>query len=156
LNVLQVELATATEHVDACEGILRSLPGWFGIEQAIVEYVEQIAELPTFVALDDEETVGFLSIERHNEAAAEIHVMAVAPSHHRSGVGRALLDAAESHLRDRDVRFLQVKTLSDSHDSPEYARTRRFYRAMGFAPLQEFPTLWGESNPCLQMIKLLD
>lgn len=81
--------------------------------------------------------------------------MAVAPSHHRRGVGLALLEAAEAYLRNQGVRFLQVKTLSDSHDSPEYARTRRFYYAAGFEPLQEFPTLWDKANPCLQMIKWL-
>ena len=33
-----------------CGRILRSLPDWFGIESAIVGYVEQVSALPTFVA----------------------------------------------------------------------------------------------------------
>ncbi|QDG53959.1 GNAT family N-acetyltransferase [Persicimonas caeni] len=152
---LDITLAQGTQHVAACEHLLRDLPAWFGIEEAIVEYVEQIAELPTFVARTDGATVGFASLERHSDAAAEIVVMAVAPSHHRRGVGRALLERAESYLRAQGVEFLQIKTLSDAHDSPEYARTRRFYRGVGFKPLQEFATLWDEGNPCLQMIKWL-
>jgi hypothetical protein len=27
---------------------------------------------------------------------------------------------------------------------------------MGFRPLEEFPELWGDANPCLQMIKSLE
>lgn len=33
-----------------CERILHALPDWFGIESSIVEYVEEVATLPTFVA----------------------------------------------------------------------------------------------------------
>lgn len=51
------------------------------------------------------------------------------------------------------ARFMQVKTLADSHPSPEYAQTRAFYTRLGFAPLELFPTLWGEKTPCLQLIK---
>jgi ribosomal protein S18 acetylase RimI-like enzyme len=152
---IHIELARGSDHIAACERILRNLPGWFGIEDAIVEYVAQVGELPTFVALREQETIGFLTIERHSKAAAEIIVMGVAKSHHRRGVGRALVGAAENYLREQSVEFLQVKTLSASHDSPHYAQTRRFYRALGFQPLQEFPTLWDEANPCLQMIKWL-
>lgn len=31
-----------------CEPILRSLPEWFGIEEAIVRYLAEIASLPVF------------------------------------------------------------------------------------------------------------
>jgi hypothetical protein len=56
-------------------------------------------------------------------------------------------------LRGQGVEYLQVKTLSDAHPDAGYARTRAFYQAMGFRPLQELPELWGEENPCLQMVK---
>jgi len=82
--------------------------------------------------------------------------MGVRPETHHRGVGRALVERAEAYLRDKDAEYLQVKTLSAAHPDEGYARTRRFYRAMGFRPLQEFPTLWGEANPCLQMIKSLE
>lgn len=36
-----------------------------------------------------------------------------------------------------------------------YERTRRFYLAAGFTPLEEFPDLWDERNPCLLMVKSL-
>ena len=34
----------------AAERILRALPGWFGIEAALLEYARAADELPTFVA----------------------------------------------------------------------------------------------------------
>lgn len=138
----------------ACEPILRSLPDWFGIEEAIVYYVNEIDGLPTFLALDEGEGgVGFMSVKQHFPQAAELYVLGVRPEWHGRGIGRALLARAEAHLRDLGVEYVQVKTLAASHPDPNYARTRRFYEAMGFRPLEVLPELWDESNPCLIMIK---
>lgn len=142
-----------------CEPILRALPDWFGIEQAIIEYVAAIDSLPTFLAHDghsDSEPIGFMSVKRHSAQCAELYVLGVLASHHRRGVGRALLEKTEQWLIDDSVRFLQVKTLSPSRPCIHYDDTRRFYEAMGFVHLEELKTLWGERNPCLMMIKSLD
>ena len=48
-----------------------------------------------------------------------------------------------------------MKTLDAAHPSPEYARTRAFYHAMGFVDLECFPTLWDAGNPCLVLVKAL-
>ncbi|MGH8735065.1 MAG: RdgB/HAM1 family non-canonical purine NTP pyrophosphatase, partial [Burkholderiales bacterium] len=50
---------------------------------------------------------------------------------------------------------LTVKTLAPSAGDRLYARTHRFYAAEGFVPLEVFPTLWNEENPCLLMAKVL-
>lgn len=140
---------------DACEPILRALPDWFGIESAIVEYVEQIDTLPTFLAMIADRVVGFLTISQHNEYSAEIHVMAIHPNVHRQGIGRALVRHAERWVGSEGVEYLQVKTLGPSrHDEP-FERTRAFYMAAGFRPLEEFKNLWDETNPCLIMVKKL-
>jgi ribosomal protein S18 acetylase RimI-like enzyme len=96
---------------------------------------------------------GFLSIKEHFPHAAEIYVMGVAARFHRQGCGRALMAAAEAYLRAQGVEYLQVKTLSPAHPDRYYVLTREFYAAMGFRPLEEFPTLWGEANPCLLLVK---
>ena len=139
-----------------CEPILRSLPEWFGIEEATRQYVLDIEALPTFLATVKGQVVGFLTLKQHSEYAAEVLVTGVYPQEHRKGVGRALMASAEAYLRERGVEYLQVKTLSAAHPDRHYAKTRRFYRAMGFRPLEEFPELWGAENPCLQMIKGLE
>lgn len=139
-----------------CEPILRALPDWFGIEEAIVDYVSEIDHLPTFLAVDPEQqAVGFLSLKQHSPYAAEVYVMGVRLEAHHQGLGRALMAAAEAYLRGLDVEYLQVKTLAPSHPDTHYARTRLFYEAMGFRPLEVLPKLWDEWNPCLLMVKRL-
>lgn len=137
-----------------CEPILRLLPEWFGIEEAILHYVHEIDTLPTFLARNQQQVVGFLSVKQHNEFAAEIYVMAVHPQFHRQGIGGQLVEVAEEVLREQSIEFLQVKTLGTSRPHPHYAKTREFYRSLGFKPLEEFLEFW-EGNPCLLMVKTL-
>lgn len=138
---------------EVCGKILHELPAWFGIEEATQQYIRDIDDLPTFLAYAEGLMVGFMSVKVHNPYAAELYVLGVHPIMHRSGIGRALFDAVEVHFRGQGVEYLQVKTLSDSHPDEGYAKTRAYYFAMGFRPLEEFPTLWGEDNPCLLMVK---
>jgi len=138
-----------------CEPILRSLPAWFGIEEAIVHYVGEIEHLPTFLAGDSDGIIGFVSLKQHNPFSAEVYVMAVRPEVHRQGVGRALIERAQEWLRGQGVEYLQVKTLGPSHGDAGYAKTRAFYTAVGFRPLEELTELWDERNPCLIMVQRL-
>ena len=138
-----------------CEDILRSLPEWFGIEEAVKNYIGEVRTRPMFVARDNGITAGFLSLTLHNEFTGEIHVMGVKREFHRKGVGKELVAHAESYLAGRGFRFVTVKTLSPSRESPEYEKTRKFYLALGFVPLEEFKTLWGEANPCLFLAKAI-
>lgn len=138
-----------------CAEILAELPTWFGIPEANVDYVAASVANETLVAYDDERPVGLLTIVEHGPSSAEVHLMAVRPELHRQGIGRALLVEAERRLRLREVRFLQVKTLSSRHPDAGYALTRAFYRDQGFVELEEFPELWGAENPALQMVKAL-
>ena len=145
-----VEVAEPAEKQRICAGVLSSLPEWFGIPSAVDEYIEAVARLPTFAVGD----AAFLSLKLHTPSAAEIYVMGVRPERHRQKLGSALVSAAEAFLRERHVEFLQVKTLGPSRPDENYERTRRFYEAWGFRPLEEIHGLWG-SNPCLLMVKHL-
>ena len=60
----------------------------------------------------------------------------------------------EAYLRDRGVEYLQVKTLGPSRPDAGYERTRGFYEARGFVPLEELHDLW-DANPCLLLVKRL-
>lgn len=153
----KVEVARGAQLPAEVERLLRSLPQWFGIEHSLREYVEDARRLPTYVARDRSAgaVVGVLLVNRHFPAAAEVHLMAVDPAWHRQGVGRALLRFAEAELAADGVRFLQVKTLGESREDEYYARTRRFYLAQQFTPLEEFRDLWDEGNPCLLLVKTL-
>lgn len=139
---------------ETCEQILRELPAWFGIEEAIQEYRRDIEQMETLVARDSEQIIGFVTVRQHFPESGEIQVMAVRSNFHGRGVGRMLVESAENHFRKTNTPLLQVKTLGASHPDAGYAKTRAFYRAVGFLPLEE-TDLWGEDNPCLIMVKPL-
>jgi len=138
----------------ACEAVLRALPDWFGIETALVQYVADSARYETLVAIEGERIIGFVTFRRHFPESAEIHCIAVVPECHGRGVGRALIAAAEARLRALGSSVLQVKTVGPSLIDEHYAKTREFYRATGFRPLEEIHGLWGKI-PCLVLVKEL-
>lgn len=137
---------------EICENILRTLPNWFGIEQAIVNYRQDIEQMETYVAKVNGQIIGFLTLNTHNVYTAEIHVMAIREDHQRQGIGRKLIHHIESILQTRKIEYLTVKTLAPSKASIHYEKTRQFYMALGFRPLEE-NNLWGDTNPCLIMAK---
>lgn len=136
-----------------CKAILSTAPDWFGREDALLSYVREIDELDTYTAWCKNKLVGFFSVNYHNEHTAELHVLAVSADYHRKGVGRALYLTIESDLKARAVKFVQVKTLGESASDINYDKTRRFYIALGFYPLEEIADFWGEDTPCLFMVK---
>jgi predicted kinase/ribosomal protein S18 acetylase RimI-like enzyme len=136
-----------------CREVLGALPAWFGIEEAIDDYAAVADRSPTEVASVGGKDVGFLTVVLHSPYAAEIHVMGVLPDYHRQGIGAELLRHAEESLAVDGVEYLQVKTLSANKEHDGYERTRAFYLASGFRPLEELPGLWGQENPALQMVK---
>jgi N-acetylglutamate synthase-like GNAT family acetyltransferase len=99
----------------ACERVLRALPDWFGIEESLREYVRDTAVDPTWVAESGGEVVGFATLHTHFPVAAEIHCIAVVPEHHRSGLGRMLVEQLVGDCRLAGVRVLQVKTRPRIH-----------------------------------------
>lgn len=138
---------------DICEGILKQLPDWFGIEAAIAEYVSMVMQIPFYAAFDGDKAVGFIAINVHNKYTSEICVMGVLEEYHRHGIGRMLVNKCEQFCIEQEMEFLTVKTLDESRESKSYEKTRKFYFTMGFKPIEVFKTLWDESNPCLFMAK---
>ena len=142
------------DDIAACERLLAGLPDWFGFEETNRGYIHDLRTLPAYVAIAAGEVVGFLAIKSHTPAASEVHVLVVARDRHREGIGRALLDVAEGDLTRAGIRLLHVKTLGPSKLDAGYEKTRAFYSAMGFLPLEELE-LWGPDQPCLIMVKVL-
>ena len=139
-----------------CERVLRTVPDWFGIEESLLEYASNTATLPTFVAEEEGKFVGFLSLRQHFPVAWEVDCIAVEGTRRNGGIGRALHARAEDWLSSQGAQILQVKTLSESHPSAAYAETRKFYRRIGYQPLEVFPTLWAAHLPVLLLIKVLN
>ena len=138
-----------------CESILRALPNWFGVEDSIINYIKETQRMPFIAVYKGDTTVGFVAIKQHNQYTAEVYVMGVLTDFHRQGIGKLLIEECIQYCRDNDLEFLTVKTLDKSRESESYAKTRYFYSAMGFKPLEVFKTLWDEHNPCVFMVKVV-
>ncbi|MCL2821479.1 MAG: GNAT family N-acetyltransferase [Oscillospiraceae bacterium] len=150
------ELSNADEKSAVCNTILRALPDWFEIEESIVDYVAGVQSMPFFVAFDEETAIGFVALKIHNIHTAEICVMGVLQQYHRQGIGKLLVDKCETYCSNNNMEFLTVKTLDESRECDNYNKTRQFYLSSGFKPLEVFPLLWDENNPCLFMAKHID
>ncbi len=156
MNSADIEIAPfAASDRAACAAVLAKLPEWFGFARANEAYIAALGTLPTWVARRDGAIAGFIALEQQTAVSAEIHVLAVAPEQHRGGIGSALIAEAEGWLRARGKQFVYLLTLGPSDPDANYARTRAFYAARGFAPLFESTAFWGEAQPALVLVKTL-
>ncbi|HBM75867.1 MAG TPA: GNAT family N-acetyltransferase [Clostridiaceae bacterium] len=135
-----------------CKSILCSLPDWFGIPEAIDEYVKKSSQMPFWALYDGNNAIGFIAVKKTSDTAAEIYVMGILEAYHRKGYGRRLFSLCYEWCKDNGLSFLQVKTLDKSHPDMHYENARKFYQAMGFKELECIPEIWGKECPCLIMI----
>ncbi len=141
------EVSDGSEKRRIARLILEALPGWFGIESAREEYVNDSSSLPFFAAYEGGRPIGFVCLKETGKDTAELCVMGVLKEFHRKGAGRALFEKAKREAALKGYSFLQVKTVKPGV-YPEYDLTNRFYKAMGFLEFEVFPGLWDEHNPC--------
>jgi ribosomal protein S18 acetylase RimI-like enzyme len=116
----------------AIAAIAAALPEWFtetGRRHIAIDSRFQDG----FVAVDDTGALAAFITYFVNQGVGHVGWLGVAPALHRRGAGRALLAELEAALRSAGVAELEVSTLGDSVLYEPYARTRAFYRAMGFA-----------------------
>lgn len=132
---------------EACDGIIASLPEWFGLEEGIRACAHAVRSHAGLVSDANGEVTGFLTYVRHSPATAEITWMGVHAAERGHGIGTALMQELITVLSASGARLLLVQTLSDREDpGPEYAATRAFYLARGFRPAAELD-LFGPENP---------
>lgn len=152
---MQVTLINDPERKRAiAHEVLTDLPEWFGIPESTEEYIRESGSMPFFAALEGADVLGFMAMKETSPYTCELYVTGVKKRAHRSGAGRAMFAAFEEYARAQGYRFAQVKTVAPGHYT-EYDATVAFYRGVGFLPLEIFPTLWDENNPCLILVKAL-
>ena len=89
--------------------MLRSLPDWFGIEAALVQYAKDAAVLPTLTARAGGPLCGFLSVKRHFPESAESGRSIASPCTRptaTAGSGARCWLLCEAWLVDEGVRLL--------------------------------------------------
>lgn len=138
---------------DICDKVLRTLPDWFGIEEAIVEYGQEVKQLDFIKVEYHHMVIGFCAYKVNYGINCDLYVLGIYHDFHRFGIGSKLIEYINNEVKKQEVKYLSVKTLSDTHVDSYYGKTRNFYIKNGFYPFEELPNLWGEENPCLLMIK---
>ena len=140
LNIYQVIIID--EKVKIVEEIMSDLPQWFGVSKE---------SLPLWVAKNDEETIGFISLKELTEDICEIHAFGVKEVYQDEGVGKKLYYAMEEHAKE-DYDYIQVKALDDGSQK-EFIKTIGFFKSLGFKKAESSKTMWEEWNPLLIMGK---
>ena len=156
--IMALELKEVNEKDKKSEiwnAILWALPNCFGNEPAIIDYTNQVRGMPFLAAYIDGAPAGFVAVKEHNQFTAEVCVMGILSDYHRQGIGKKLIRWCEEYCEAAGKEFLTVKTLDESRASKSYERTRQFYLAVGFKPLEVFPLHWDKDNPCLFLVKCI-
>ncbi|MEW6991806.1 GNAT family N-acetyltransferase [Colwelliaceae bacterium 6441] len=98
----------------------------------------------TWVVTIDEKVVGFIALivsKSNTEIACEIGGLFVAPSFHRHGLGKSLIDSAA-----QQYGHLRVKVFKDNMIG------RKFYQKYGFEFIEEL--VWENTGDILFYLKL--
>lgn len=153
MNVTYQKEITPSIKSGIANDILRTLPGWFGIEKAIVDYCEKVKTME-FVKIElFDMIIGFCAYKINYGINCDLVVLGIYEQFHRFGIGSRLIDFINNEMKHNEVRYMSVKTLSENHSDENYKRTRNFYIKNGFYPFEELKDLWDKDNPCLIMIR---
>jgi GNAT superfamily N-acetyltransferase len=79
-----------------------------------------------WLAVVDDKVKGFVGIRVHpDDRMGEVYILAVSPDRQRQGIGRMLMEHAETVVRTAGMAMMMVETVDDTGHSP----ARRAYEA---------------------------
>lgn len=125
--------------------IAEGLDGWFTAD-GIKEIRADLKYQPSIVAVDGASIAGFVTFTSY-ERKGRISWMGVQRDRHRSGIGRRLVEHVNVRMQADGIKELFVDTLGESVDYEPYARTRAFYRSLGFKTFQSIMQPGNEGMP---------
>ena len=141
---MRIKLLETESERRACLEIARALPEWFN-EAGIKAMERDLKWETTFIAVEKDQVLGFITVKPINDKALEILWMAIRREFRGRGIGTGLLRFVEMWAVERGFEVLVVKTSGDLSYKP-YDETRRFYERRGFvrvALIDPYPE-WGE------------
>jgi ribosomal protein S18 acetylase RimI-like enzyme len=144
------------EQINTCLNIARKMPQYF-TNKAISDMNQNLQEQSFYIAFEENEIIGFVSIYKKSNEVAEISWLAVRPICQRHGFGTALVNHAISELKNQSTKILMVKTLSEEANYTPYEQTRKFYEKLGFLhvdTIEHYPS-WDPGNPCAIFVLIL-
>lgn len=151
---MNVVIKKTTELEKALE-IAKSLPEYFN-QQGLDEMKKYLPSQNAYGAYFENELIGFASYKKVNDETIELKWIMVKEKYQGQEVGEKLL-AESLTIEGEGFSVCQVKTLAETIEDKGYAKTREFYKRMGFVPIEiidPYPG-WGPENPCQIMVKFL-
>ena len=141
---------------ELCVRVLAQLPTYFA-EPTHPEVRDAIGRVPSWVALDGIELVGFLIAPRRFARGAEITFAAVASKSQGKGIGSKLVQHALAHHQAEEASVVLVKTLDESSGYEPYIATRTFWEGHGFLQVDRIDPLpgWEAGNPSALYVRAI-
>lgn len=103
--------------------------GWQIRQVAEVSMLLDTEPEKVWLAIKSDKLAGFVGISIHPEdQMGEVSILAVSPAYQRLGIGNALMEFAEQHIRTAGMKMVMVETVGDSGHEP----ARRIYEALGY------------------------
>lgn len=137
-----------------CDGVILTLPTFFGHEGGRRDCAEAVRTQRGWVAVHGGEVIGFVTVAPSTEETLEITWMAVRQNKRRGGVGRRLIERVIGEV-EQPLLVLTAGSSSaepDADPNDNYEGTRAFYKKMGFIPIKEL-TPSGWSQPALLLMR---
>jgi ribosomal protein S18 acetylase RimI-like enzyme len=108
-------------------------------------------DYPVFVAKADGEVRGYICVGKTPLTASTWHLywICVHPTAQGQGVGRLLLEFAETFVGSRSGKRLVLET----SEKPSYERSRRFYEAAGYEVVGRIRDFYRRGDPCVLYCK---
>ena len=133
---MDIRPVTPADHA-AILKIADALPDWFA-PAARPGFAGDLKRLRGYVTLEDD-LVGFLSFALRDGVAHVLYV-GVLPERQRVGVGRALVNWLEFHMREEGALALEAVTPGYGIERDPYLRSRWFFQSCGFEHLRVEPS----------------
>jgi len=132
-------------------------PKWFD-DQAVINIPIDVPFQKTFVAIDNNQVVGFICI-RSQDGMPYLGWVGVKVNLHNKGIGRALMQRAEDEILKAGAYSLRVETVVEQNPKDgSYDQTIKFYETCGFkvetkSELKQFEKFAYRMGTMLKVLK---
>jgi ribosomal protein S18 acetylase RimI-like enzyme len=138
-----------TDHKEEALSLAKDLPDFFS-KTGLISLEKDLEEQILYGAFTGTRMVGFIILRKADIASLEISWLAVKSNSQRQGIGSKLVKDSLNLFSTKGYKICYVKTLAETIENIGYAKTRAFYKKLGFYTLEiisPYPG-WTVDNPC--------